>query len=60
MFVSGEQWEELKRNSEKEKEGKCEEATKEVNREKVEVESRRQGLEARQKKVEAVVADVSS
>ena len=54
-----EQLEELRRHLEKERDAKCEEATKELNRVKHEVESRRHDLEVRQKNVEALVAEVS-
>ncbi|KAL6145171.1 hypothetical protein ACLB2K_055859 [Fragaria x ananassa] len=50
----------LKKKLEKERYLKFEEATKEVNTVKLEVESRRGLLEARQKDVEAVVAEVDS
>lgn len=45
---------------EKERDIKCQEATKEFNNVKLEVESRRRDLEARQKNVEAVVSEVVS
>lgn len=48
----------LKKKLEKERDLKFEEATKEVNTVKLEVESRRGLLEARQKDVEAAVAEV--
>lgn len=48
----------LKKKLEKERYLKFEEATKEVNTVKLEVESRRGLLEARQKDVEAAVAEV--
>lgn len=57
-FFSVENLEELKRQSEKERDAKCDEAAKEVNRVKLNVESRRQELEARQKNVETVVGEV--
>ncbi|PON83922.1 Kinetochore protein Nuf [Trema orientale] len=53
-----EQLEESKRQLEKERDLRCEEATKEFNQVKLEVESKRRNLEARQKSVEAVVAEV--
>jgi kinetochore protein Nuf2 len=49
---------ELTKQVEKERDLKCEESTKEFNNVKLEVESRRRELEARQKNVEAVVAEV--
>lgn len=52
------QVEESKFQLEKEMDVKCEEAAKEFERLKLDVESRRQDLEARQKNVEAVVAEV--
>lgn len=48
----------LKKKLEKERDLKFEEATKEFNNVKLEVESRRGILEARQKDVEAAVAEV--
>jgi kinetochore protein Nuf2 len=53
-----EQLDELTKQVEKERDLKCEESTKEFNNVKLEVESRRRELEARQKNVEAVVAEV--
>lgn len=49
---------ELKKQMEKERDIKCQEARKEFNNVKLEVESRRHDLEARQKNVEAVVSEV--
>lgn len=49
---------ELKRKLEKERDLKFEEATREFSNVKLEVESRRSILEARQKDVEAAVAEV--
>lgn len=49
---------ELKKQIEKERDFKCQEATKEFDNVKLEVESRRCDLEARQKNVEAVVSEV--
>jgi kinetochore protein Nuf2 len=49
---------ELRKQLEKERDLKCEEANKEFNNVKLEVESRRHDLEARQKNVEAVVLEV--
>ncbi|XP_050208771.1 kinetochore protein NUF2 homolog isoform X2 [Mercurialis annua] len=45
---------------EKERDSKCEDATKEFNNVKSEVESRRGDLEARQRKVEAVLSEVDA
>ncbi|KAH7543627.1 kinetochore protein NUF2 homolog [Ziziphus jujuba] len=53
-------WNELKRQLDKEKDIKCEEATREFNNVKLEVESRRRELEAMQKNVEAMVAEVDA
>ncbi|KDP38869.1 hypothetical protein JCGZ_05026 [Jatropha curcas] len=51
---------ELRKMLEKERDLKCEEATKEYNNVKLEVESRRLDLEARQKKVEAALSEVDA
>lgn len=51
-------WNELKRQLDRERDIKCEEATREFNNVKLDVESRRCDLEAMQKNVEAVVAEV--
>lgn len=53
-----EQLEELKRQLEQESIRKIKDATKELDTMKMEVERQRHDLEARQKKVEAVVAEV--
>lgn len=53
-----EQLDDLRKQLEKERDLKCEEATKEFNNMKSEVESRRRDLEARQRNVEAVVVEV--
>lgn len=53
-----EQWDELRKQLEKERDFKCEEAAKELNNVKLAVESRRHELEARQRKVEAQAAEV--
>ncbi|KAF5470235.1 hypothetical protein F2P56_010760 [Juglans regia] len=55
-----EQLDELRKQLEKERDLKCEEATKEFNNTKLEVESRRRDLEARQRNVEAVVLEVDA
>ncbi|PQQ11842.1 kinetochore protein Nuf2 [Prunus yedoensis var. nudiflora] len=55
-----EQLNELKKQLEKERDLKFEEASKELNNVKLEVESRRRDMEARQKDVEAAVAEVDS
>ncbi|KAA8545519.1 hypothetical protein F0562_020303 [Nyssa sinensis] len=54
------QLDELKKQLEKERDLKCEEATKELNNVKLELELKRRDLEARQKKIEAVVAEVDA
>ncbi|KAF3452622.1 hypothetical protein FNV43_RR03055 [Rhamnella rubrinervis] len=51
---------ELKKQIEKERDIKCQEATKEFNNVKLEVESKRRDLEARQKNIEAVVSEVDA
>ena len=53
-----EQLDELRKQLEKERDFKCEEAAKELNNVKLAVESRRHELEARQRKVEAQAAEV--
>ncbi|CAL8108403.1 unnamed protein product [Prunus armeniaca] len=55
-----EQFNELKKQLEKERDLKFEEASKELNNVKLEVESRRRDMEARQRDVEAAVAEVDS
>lgn len=55
-----EQLDELRKQLEKERDLKCEEATKEFNNVKLEVDSRRRDLETRQKHVEAVVVEVDA
>ncbi|KAG7977680.1 hypothetical protein I3843_05G042200 [Carya illinoinensis] len=55
-----EQLDDLRKQLEKERDLKCEEATKEFNNMKSEVESRRCDLEARQRNVEAVVVEVDA
>ncbi|KAK6243680.1 hypothetical protein QUC31_010089 [Theobroma cacao] len=55
-----EQLDELQRQLQKERDLKFEESTKHLNDVKLEVESRRRDLEARQRKVEDVVAEVDS
>lgn len=57
-LISVKDFNDLKKKLEKERDLKFEEATKEVNTVKLEVESRRGLLEARQKDVEAAVAEV--
>lgn len=52
------QLDELKKQLERERDLKCEEATKEYNNINLEVESRRHELAARQRNVEAVVTEV--
>lgn len=51
---------ELRRTLEKEKDIKCQEADRELNNVKLESESRRDELELRQRKVEAVLEEVLS
>lgn len=58
FLFSVEQWDELRKQLEKERDFKCEEAAKELNNVKLAVESRRHELEARQRKVEAQAAEV--
>lgn len=53
-----EQFNELKKQLEKDRDLKFEEASKELNNVKLEVESRRRDMEARQRDVEAAVAEV--
>ena len=53
-----EESEETKKQLEKERDFRCEEAFKKFNQVKMEVESQRRDLEARQKNVEAVVSKV--
>lgn len=53
-----EESEETKKQLEKERDVRCEEAFKKFNQVKMEVESQRRDLEARQKNVEAVVSKV--
>ena len=55
-----EQLDELRKQLEKERNFKCEEAAKELNNVKMAMESRRRELEARQRKVEAEAAEVLS
>ncbi|ONI36128.1 hypothetical protein PRUPE_1G570900 [Prunus persica] len=55
-----EQFNELKKQLEKDRDLKFEEASKELNNVKLEVESRRRDMEARQRDVEAAVAEVDS
>ncbi|XP_024020636.1 kinetochore protein nuf2 [Morus notabilis] len=55
-----EQLEETVKQSEKERDVRCEKALKEYNRVEMEMELRRRDLEARQKNVEAVVAEVEA
>ncbi|XAR49393.1 hypothetical protein NMG60_11032579 [Bertholletia excelsa] len=55
-----EQLDEVRKHLEKERDLRCEEATKELNNVKLEVESKRRDLELRQTKVEAVVAEVDA
>lgn len=50
--------EEALKQSEKDRDVRCEKVQKEYNRVEMEMESRRRDLEARQKNVEAVVAEV--
>lgn len=52
------QLEDLRRQTEKEREVKCEEAAKELNNVRLEVESMKLDLEQRQKNVEAVLMEV--
>ncbi|KAF5936852.1 hypothetical protein HYC85_024358 [Camellia sinensis] len=54
-----EQLDEIRKQLEKERDFRCEEATKELNNVKLEVESMRRDLESRQAKIAAVVAEVS-
>lgn len=56
--LSAQQLDDLKKLLEKERDIKCEDAAKEYNSVKLEVESKRRDLEARQRKVEAVVTEV--
>ena len=58
LLFSVEQLDELRKQLEKERNFKCEEATKELNNVKLAVESKRRELEARQRKVEAEAAEV--
>ncbi|KAB1207031.1 hypothetical protein CJ030_MR7G011352 [Morella rubra] len=60
LFISVEQLDELRKQLEKERDLKLEDATKDFNNVKLEVESRRRDLEARQKNVEAVVVEAIS
>lgn len=53
-----EQLDELRKQVEKESHTNCEKATREVNNVKMEMESRKHELEARQRKVESVVGEV--
>ncbi|XP_052184638.1 kinetochore protein NUF2 homolog [Diospyros lotus] len=55
-----EQLDELRKQSEKERDFRCEEATKELNNVKLEVGLKRRDLESRQTKVEAVVAEADN
>ncbi|KAI3412608.1 uncharacterized protein J3R85_017138 [Psidium guajava] len=55
-----EQLDELRKQAEKESHTKCEEATREANNVKMEVEHRKHELEQRQRKVESVVGEVDS
>ncbi|XP_034700892.1 kinetochore protein NUF2 homolog [Vitis riparia] len=55
-----EQLDELRKQLEKERNFKCEEAAKELNNVKLAVESKRRELEARQRKVEAEAAEVDA
>lgn len=52
------QLDELKRQSQRERDLHCEEASKELNNVKLEMEAKRNDLMARQKQVEAVVTEV--
>ncbi|CAK7355266.1 unnamed protein product [Dovyalis caffra] len=60
LQMKAQQLNDLKKLLEKERDLKCEEATKEFNNTKSEVESRRHDLEARQRKVEAVLTEVDA
>ncbi|GMQ01832.1 hypothetical protein CsSME_00048323 [Camellia sinensis var. sinensis] len=55
-----EQLDEIRKQLEKERDFRCEEATKELNNVKLEVESMRRDLESRQAKIAAVVAEVDT
>lgn len=55
-----EQLDEIRKQLEKERDLRYEEATKELNIVKLEVESKRRDLESRQTKIQAVVAEVCS
>lgn len=58
LLTPVEQLDELRKQLEKERDLKCEEAAKEFHNVKLEVESRRHDLEASQRNVESVVLEV--